>query len=212
VAVLLALLLSGVTDVPTVGAEARSSASLPVRQSQTPPVVDSLAGQLLVAAPRMSDPRFVHTVIYVAQHGPTGAMGVVVNRPVAEVPLARLLESLGIEGHGASAIIRVHYGGPVDPARGLVIHSTDYVGDGTLIVEGDIALTQDPEVLRAMAAGKGPRQSLFALGYAGWAPGQLEAEIEAGAWITIAADEALVFGPDDDEKWQRAIARRRIRL
>ncbi len=97
-------------------------------------------------------------------------------------------------------------------ARGLVLHTTDYVGQSTVPVKDSVALTSEPEVLQAIAAGRGPRRSLFSLGYAGWAPGQLEAEIDAGAWVTVPADEALVFDDDYAGKWRRAISRRGVDL
>ncbi|MFQ5984889.1 MAG: YqgE/AlgH family protein [Alphaproteobacteria bacterium] len=172
----------------------------------------SLTGRLLVAAAKMPDPRFMYTVIYMVRHDADGAMGVVVNRPLGDVPFARLFERLGIEDDGVGGSIRVHKGGPVEETRGFVLHSADYVGDGTMVVDGEVALTAEADILSAIAAGTGPRLSLFLLGYAGWAPGQLEAEMAAGDWVTVPADEALVFDDDYDGKWQRAIARRGIDL
>jgi len=166
-----------------------------------------LTGQLLVATPRMPDPRFVRTVIYMVRHDATGAMGLVLNRPIGDAPLARLMERLGLESKGVSGNIRVHYGGPVEGARGFVLHTAEYVRKGTVVVDNAVALTSQPAILLDIATGTGPRRALFALGYAGWAPGQLEAEIEAGAWVTVPADEALVFDDDYEGKWQRAIAR-----
>jgi putative transcriptional regulator len=171
-----------------------------------------LAGRLLVATPGMNDPRFVGTVIYMVRQGDAGALGLVVNRPLAEVPLAKLLAELGLDATGVTGSIRVHYGGPVEQARGLVLHTTDYAGQSTVPVNDSVALTSEPEVLQAIAAGHGPRRSLFSLGYAGWAPGQLEAEIDAGAWVTVPADEALVFDADYAGKWRRAISRRGVDL
>lgn len=172
----------------------------------------NLTGQLLVAAPEMPDPRFRRTVIYMVHHDATGAMGVVVNRPIGDVPLARLLEESGLKSEGVTGNIRMHAGGPVEQARAVVLHSADYRGAGTELVTGSVALTGDPDILRAIAAGTGPRRRLFVLGYAGWRPGQLEAEIKAGGWVTAPADEALVFDEDYDSKWDRAMARRIIDL
>lgn len=146
------------------------------------------------------------------RHDATGAMGLVVNKPIGNVPLAELLEQLGIESDGVSRNIQVHYGGPVQRGRGFVLHSADYVGEGTQVVNGAVALTDQPEILRAIATGTGPRRSLFALGYAGWGPGQLEAEMETGHWAIVPADEGLVFDDDNDRKWQEALARRIINL
>ncbi|MFQ5828603.1 MAG: YqgE/AlgH family protein [Candidatus Methylomirabilia bacterium] len=176
------------------------------------PAAGSLAGQLLVATPKMPDPRFAQTVIYMVRHDATGAMGLIVNRPIRDVPLAHLLERLGMESDGVSGSIRVHYGGPVAGKRGFMLHSADYVGKGTTIVHGGVALTDQPDILTAIAAGTGPHHSLFAVGYAGWSPGQLEAEMGAGHWVTAPADEALLFEGDYRGKWQRAMDRRIIRL
>ena len=172
----------------------------------------TLAGQLLVARDELRDPRFVRSVIYVVHHDSTGAMGLIINRPIGEAPLSELLEQAGLEGMGVKGKIRVHFGGPVEPRQGFVLHTADYNIEGTEVVKDGIAVTARPEILRAIGAGTGPRQSLFALGYAGWAPGQLEAEIKAGAWEIVPVDEALVFDESADTKWDRAMARQTIYL
>lgn len=172
----------------------------------------TLAGQLLVAKDELRDPRFVRSVIYIIHHDATGAMGLILNRPVAEASLSELLEQAGLEGTGVKGEIRVHFGGPVEPGQGFVLHTEDYRIEGTTVVKNGIAVTTRPEILRAMGTGTGPRKSLFALGYAGWAPGQLEAEIKAGAWEIVPPDEALVFDENSETKWERAMARRTIRL
>jgi putative transcriptional regulator len=171
-----------------------------------------LTGQLLVATSEMPDPRFAHTVIYMIHHDATGAQGVVLNRPLREIPLAMLLDQMGMESKGVQETIRLYAGGPVDTLRVLVLHTAGYKSEGTLEVRNGIAVTWEPEILRAIAQGKGPRRTLFALGYAGWAPGQLEAEMKNGAWARATADEALVFDSDDGSKWDRAMARRKIDL
>ena len=172
----------------------------------------SLAGQLLVATEDLRDPRFVRTVIYMLQHDAGGAMGLVVNRPVGDAPLARLLEQFGLEGHGAGGSIRIHYGGPVEPGRAFVLHTADYAGDGTRVIKDGVALTAHPEIFDAIAQGRGPRRALLMLGYAGWAPGQLEGEIQRGAWITVPSAEALLFDEDYGKKWERATARQKIEI
>jgi putative transcriptional regulator len=139
-------------------------------------------------------------------------MGLVVNRPIGEAPLAELLEGFGMEGNGAQGGIRLYYGGPVEPRRGFVLHTADYASGSTRVVKDGIALTVGTEIFRALGAGTGPRLSLVALGYAGWAPGQLEGEIAAGAWVVVPADEGLVFDPNYERKWERAMARRTIQL
>ncbi len=177
------------------------------------PSEDSLTGRLLVATPELTDPHFEHTVIYMVQHDQTGAMGLVINRVIGTGPLGKLLEGLGVDGDThATSEIRIHYGGPVEPGRGFILHSPDYRGKDTRVLSDMVAVTSSTDILRDMAAGKGPRESLFALGYAGWAPNQLESEIAAGAWAVIDPDEALLFGDQNDSKWQRAIARRGINL
>lgn len=171
-----------------------------------------LAGQLLVATEQMPDPRFVRTVIYMVRHDTTGALGLVVNRPLGDVRLKDLLERSGLDGRDVTGSIRVHYGGPVEPGRAFVLHTADYTGPESRVVGDGIAVTGHPVVLDALAHGKGPRRSLFVLGYAGWAPGQLEGEIQRGGWISVLPDEALVFNEDHEQKWERAMARRRIDL
>ncbi len=180
--------------------------------AQRPSPVGDLTGRLLVATPLMPDPKFMRTVIYMVRHDSGGAMGLVLNRPMVEIPLARVLEQLGIESKDASGSVRTHYGGPVERTRGFVLHTADYVGQSTVLVRDGVAMTWGPEIWRAIAGGAGPRRSLFILGHSGWAPGQLEAEMGAGHWVAVPADEVLVFDEDYDGKWSRAMARRRISL
>jgi len=176
------------------------------------PKLGGLAGQLLVATDELNDPRFAHTVIYMVQHDGNGAMGLVINQPMGSVPLAKLLDELGLNSQGVGGDIRVHYGGPVDRGRGFTLHTNEYAIGGTQAVGDGLALTITPEILRDIGMGKGPRLALLAIGYAGWIPGQLEAEIKAGAWISVPADEALLFDDDYATKWERARARRQYTL
>jgi putative transcriptional regulator len=164
-----------------------------------------LTGQLLVAMPQMRDARFARTVIYVCTHSADGAMGLVVNRLVGATRFPELLSQLGIEAKPDSGDIRIHFGGPVESERGFVLHSADYTNDGSVMVNEGMALTATLEILKAIADGHGPRLSLLALGYAGWGAGQLDSEIHANGWLTVPADEALVFDADLDSKWQRAV-------
>jgi putative transcriptional regulator len=166
-----------------------------------------LSGHLLVAMPSMQDPRFARTVIYMCAHSAEGAMGLVVNQVLESLSFPDLLEQLGIETAGMDEGIRIHFGGPVESGRGFVLHSADYVQEATLVVAGDIALTATVDILRAIARGSGPSRSLLALGYAGWGPGQLDSEIKANGWLHVAPDDDLVFGPELDSKWERAIAK-----
>lgn len=165
-----------------------------------------LEGHLLVAMPSMTDPRFERTVIYMCAHSAAGAMGLVINKVADTITFPDLLTQLGIEPTDSTHNIKVHFGGPVDSGRGFVLHSADYVRDGTLLVSDDVALTATLDVLRSMAEGKGPKRSMLALGYAGWAPGQLDAEIQANGWLHANADFDLVFDEDLEDKWERAFA------
>jgi putative transcriptional regulator len=179
------------------------------QNGSTPPAPAGLAGQFLVAAEEMGDPRFVRSVIYMVRHEATGgAMGLIVNRPMGEVPIAKLLQGIGLDAEGVTGEVRLHYGGPVEPQRGFTLHTDEFAIEETLKIAAGISLTTDPEVLRAIGQGRGPRRHLVALGYAGWAPGQLESEMKAGAWIAVPADAALLFDDKADTKWERAKARR----
>ncbi|HZT50627.1 MAG TPA: YqgE/AlgH family protein [Stellaceae bacterium] len=175
-------------------------------------LVTSLAGHLLVAMPQMQDPRFARTVVYLCAHNQDGAMGLVVNRLLEDVTWPALMKQLGIEAPAALDDRRIHFGGPVEAGRGFVLHSADYVEDGTLVVAGNVALTATLEILRAIGRGAGPKRSLLALGYAGWGPGQLDSEIQANGWLSVAADEDLVFDARQGDKWQRALAKLGIDL
>lgn len=170
-----------------------------------------LAGQLLIATPEMEDPNFFETVIYMVEHNEDGAMGLVINRPLGKGPVADLLKGLGAESEDASGEIILHSGGPVEPQKFFVLHSDDYADKRTNVVGGGLAVTADVEIVRAIGQAKGPLKSIFVLGYAGWAPGQLEAEIRAGAWFSIPVDGKLIFDGDPAKKWERAAARRKIR-
>jgi putative transcriptional regulator len=173
----------------------------------------SLSGRLLVATPQLEDPNFRGTVVYVVHHNRAGAMGLVINRLLGTGPLDRMLEGLGIAPDGESKVdLRVHYGGPVEPSRAFVLHSPEYHGQDTMMVSDIAALTVAPGILEDMAAGHGPKRSLFALGYAGWGPDQLENELAAGAWFVVEPDATLLFDEDTATKWQRAFARRGIEL
>ena len=171
-----------------------------------------LAGQLLVATRKLGDPRFAHTVIYMVDHDAKGAMGLIVNRAYGVGPLDKLLKGFGIEDGDVAGTIRLHYGGPVDTGQGFVLHSTDFEGPGTRVVNKEVAITTKLEVLKAIAKGEGPKRSLFALGYAGWGPGQLEGEIARDHWVTAPADESLIFSDDLESTWDRAIKKAGVAL
>src|SRR6266849_1034246 len=168
----------------------------------------SLTGQLLVAMPQMMDPRFARSVVYVCAHsGDEGAMGLVVNKLLASLTMDELFTHLHLEPTGLNPARPVHFGGPVEPGRGFVLHTADYREEATLIVGEEFAITATLDILRAIGKGAGPRRSLLALGYAGWAPGQLDAEMQANGWLHVAADEGIVFDDDFKDKWQRALAK-----
>jgi putative transcriptional regulator len=190
-AAVLALLLTAALPAPT---------ALPQRAS--------LAGQLLVAAPSMGDPRFYQTVIMLVRHDRNGAMGIVVNRPLQERPLAALLEALGEKAHGATGNVRIFAGGPVQPELGFVLHSAEYRRADTMEIDGYVAMTSSREILRDIATNRGPKQSLVAFGYAGWAPGQLEGELVQGVWFTAPADAKLIFEEERERVWENAVTRR----
>ena len=166
-----------------------------------------LAGQLLIAMPGMQDPRFVKTVIYMCAHNADGAMGLVVNRAMESLSFPDMLEQLGIKTGGCDDKINIHFGGPVESGRGFVLHSRDYLKDATMVVDQDVALTATVDILKAIAGGDGPQQSMLALGYSGWAPGQLDSEIMGNGWLHVDADDDLIFGGDLDGKWDRAMSK-----
>ena len=170
-------------------------------------VSPSLAGQFLVASPKMPDPRFAHTVVYMVSHDENGAMGLVVNRSYGRGPLKSLLQGFGVEKTKAEETVVLHYGGPVEQVRGFVLHSADYRGPSTQVVADDVALSTGFDILKALAAGGGPRRRLFLLGYAGWGPSQLEGEIARNDWLTAPADERLIFSDDAEKIWQEALKR-----
>jgi putative transcriptional regulator len=188
---------------------AESPRGRPEKAGQSAASRTSLTGHLLIAMPQMQDPRFARTVIYLCAHGSEGAMGLVVNKFLDDPPvtLSKLMSQLGIDAEGLKADPRVHRGGPVEEGRGFVLHSADYTEEATLVVGDNVALTATLDILRAIGRGEGPKRSLLALGYAGWGPGQLDAEMQANGWLHVDADEALVFDPNSDDKWQQALAK-----
>ncbi|MDP4031868.1 MAG: YqgE/AlgH family protein [Pseudorhodobacter sp.] len=167
-----------------------------------------LGGSILIAMPGMGDPRFEKSVILVCAHSPDGAMGLIVNKPTPDLNFAGLLDQLNIPRAPGGRDIRVHFGGPVERARGFVLHSQDYsAGRATMAVPGGFGMTATVDILQALAQGEGPRAALLALGYAGWGPGQLDAEILRNDWLTSEAAEALIFAADDRGKWAAALKR-----
>jgi putative transcriptional regulator len=176
----------------------------------TTPDEGYLGGQILIAMPGMQDPRFAKSVICICAHSPEGAMGIVLNRPLEGLSFDDLLKQLGLEPVPPQRRIRQHQGGPVEGGRGFVLHTADWSSEQSLAVTGDLVLTASVDILKAIAGGGGPRLGLLALGYAGWGPGQLEAEIQANAWLSVPADEALLFGESPGDKWLQAMAKLKI--
>lgn len=178
-------------------------------------VADSpyLDGQLLIAMPTMTDKRFHRSVIFMCAHSSDGAMGLIINQRAKNIGFADLLGQLDILPEQTDETTEerlermvVHVGGPVDGGRGFVLHSSDYfVKDSTLSIGKDMCLTATMDILRAIATGKGPKQAILALGYSGWAAGQLEGEIQANGWLHVASDPEIVFDLDLDQKYEQAL-------
>jgi putative transcriptional regulator len=168
---------------------------------------DPLVGQLLVASPGMGEAIFAHTVILVVQHGEGGALGIVINQPFEERSIASLLERIGKKDPTVHGDVRVFAGGPMEPGVGFIVHSAEYRRPETVDIDGHIAMTSSPEVLRDIGHAKGPKKSLVAFGYAGWGPGQLEVELARHDWITVPEDPQLIFDDDRTKIWDEAMAR-----
>jgi len=172
-----------------------------------------LDGQWLIAMPVMGDPRFERSVIYMCAHSSEGAMGIIVNRPAGSIDFPELLVQLDIINEADqiklpenAESMKVLKGGPVDTGRGFVLHSSDfYLENATLRIDDGICLTATVDILKAIAKGSGPKHAILALGYAGWAPGQLENEIQGNGWLHCDADQDLIFGVDVEEKYARAL-------
>ena len=162
-----------------------------VHEPDQPPPEGFLTGQLLIAMPAMADPRFQQSVIYMCAHTPEGAMGLVLNRPIVKPTFDDLLKQLSVEPLPPVRQIKLCAGGPVENARGFVLHTNDWTGEGSLKVDNAMALTASLDVLKVIAEGGGPRECVLALGYAGWGPGQLDQEIQQNSWLSVPADETL---------------------
>ena len=186
-------------------------APLPAAAPSKPEVVPediSLAGQLLVASPEIGDARFDRTVVLLLRHNRSGALGIVINRPIEEQPLASLMEAIGEEAAGVEGRVLLFAGGPVEPEVGFILHSVDYRRAETLDIDEHVAVTSTHEILSDIAHKKGPAKTLIAFGYSGWGPGQLESELAQHGWFTTPADPKLIFDDDREKVWQEALARR----
>jgi len=179
-----------------------------------------LDGQMLIAMPSMHDERFTRSLIYVCAHSSEGAMGIVVNHPVANIDFPDLLVKLNvipaanrIELPPQAGAVKVLKGGPVETERGFVLHSGDFFMDNsTLPINDGIFLTWTLDILKAIARGDGPANAILALGYAGWGAGQLENEIQQNGWLHCSADPELIFGGDTEQKYQKALRKIGINL
>ena len=187
--------------------------SISARPRKGTPQRGYLDGQMLIAMPRMRDERFARTLIYICAHSSEGAMGIVVNQPASNIKFPDLLVQLDVISDSdlirlppSAGAIQVLKGGPVEPGRGFVLHSSDYfVENSTLPIDNGICLTATLDVLKAIAKGNGPGNALLALGYAGWEAGQLETEIQENGWLHCSADPDLIFGLDVGNKYDRAL-------
>ncbi len=165
-----------------------------------------LTGQLLIAMPGMTDQRFSRAVIFICKHNVEGAMGLVINRPCRKPDISAFMENLAIEITTELHETSIFIGGPVQRQRGFVLHSPHPTqGQDTLFVTDGIMLSNNRALLRHIAHGKGPKSWLIALGYSGWGPGQLETELKANAWLSVKADEVLVFSQNAQSKWENAL-------
>jgi putative transcriptional regulator len=172
-----------------------------------------LDGQMLIAMPAMLDDRFARSLIYICAHSAEGAMGIVVNHPAPNINFSDLLVKLDvipaadvIQLPSRAGVVKVMRGGPVETERGFVLHSADFfIENSTLPIDDGVCLTATLDILKAIARGDGPASAILALGYAGWAPGQLESEIQGNGWLHCAPDAELIFGADIGAKYEKAL-------
>ena len=164
-----------------------------------------LTGQLLVAMPQMQDPRFIHAVMYICGHDENGAMGLIINKMIDKVKLSDLLTQMGIQSNTKSTEIPIYFGGPMEMGRGFVLHSSDYVHEGSIVISEGIALSATLDILAMIADDNGPKHQLCLLGYAGWSRGQLEAELQQNSWLPVPANTDIIFHNRIEDKWRQSI-------
>jgi putative transcriptional regulator len=164
-----------------------------------------LTGQLLIALPQLQDSRFTRAVIFVCGHDEQGAMGLVLNKVIDTLTFDELLKQLNIKVKNKEPHVPIYYGGPVEMGRGFVLHSPDFLSEMSVKIDDNFALSATLDVIEAIADGKGPKQKILALGYAGWSPGQLEAEILANSWLQVKADPTLVFEVSRPDLWKKTM-------
>ena len=185
--------------------------SIGARSGKTAPAGKGfLAGQLLVATPKLKGPVFGKTVILMLQHDANGALGLILNRPLEKRPLGEVMRNFGVDGEAANPAqeITIRFGGPVSRQRATVIHPGEFTHPGSIRITGFASALSPKVFLRAMAEGKGPKSYVFAVGYAGWAPGQLEGELTKGSWFVSSPDRKLIFDKAWSTMWRRAVGRR----
>ena len=164
----------------------------------------NLTGQLLISMPSLEDERFFKTVIYMCAHSKDGAMGIIINKKIDYDLYPDLLEQLGIDKPLGNKKLFIRYGGPMESGRGFVLHSDEIIRQETLTINKGIALTSTSEFFEDLANGKGPKNSILALGYAGWSAGQIENEIISNSWMTLSTDANFLFDEEVNNKWLKA--------
>ena len=173
--------------------------------------INSLKGKLLLSMPALGDPRFYHAVIFICAHDETGAMGIIINHPLPGMKMGDLFSELKFNvANNRIATLPVLSGGPVETARGFLLHTADFSLPGTIPVDEKFSVSSTTDALEAVAKGEGPKEMLFAVGYAGWGAGQLDDELHENAWMVLDASYELVFNTEIADKWDRAMARNGI--
>lgn len=163
-----------------------------------------LTGWLLIATPTLAKSIFEKSVVYICAHNETGAMGLLVNSVISDISSHDILEQLNIPKSQINLLPTVHLGGPIEASRGFILHTNDYINESSQLISQNIALTSDIDMLQDITKGGGPNKSLLALGYAGWSPGQLEDEIATNNWLTVPANEDIVFNTANNKKWTKS--------
>ncbi len=169
------------------------------------PIIESLTGSFLLSTPQMPDPRFAEQVIYICSHGHEGSIGIAINKPNPTLDLEELLLANNLPVP-EELNVPVYIGGPVEPNAAFILYGSDYMTEQHLEVSSSVYLTRNTKVLEDIAKNRGPEKFLFAIGYAGWGPGQLEQELVSQGWLTIPASDSIIFDVPNDQKWRRAAA------
>lgn len=173
----------------------------------------NLTNHFLIAMPSLLDPNFFRTVTYICMHNEDGAMGIVINRPLVNIELGHVLKHMDIQADDFQALkLPIFEGGPVQRERGFVIHEPAGQWDAMLTMSDELGITTSRDILSSIACGRGPQNVLIALGYAGWAAGQLEQEMAANAWLNAPADTQILFSIAPEKRWQAAASRLGIDL